>query len=297
MAGLGVYRVLSWVFPRSFRAKLMAVVLVCTVLPLLLFIGWLLANNGADPELVRNGAALALALTLLGTLGSLLLIYQLLQPLRMVADVVEAYYRERRLSPLPENGRDEMGLLMRGINCGLQEIDQGRREMEHLILEDPLTHAKNRRGSEQFLIRCVDLAESEGSPLMMYVIDVDNLKPVNDEFGHAAGDQMLISLVEAARHWLGADAQIGRLGGDEFVVCLHEPKPLANAKVQRWLAELKRPNENGIEVRASVGCAEYRPGIDALQLYHEADAAMYRAKASGGSQLVCHDGERELVHH
>ena len=126
MAGLGVYRALSRVFPRSFRAKLMAVVLGCTLLPMLVFVGWLLAHNGADPDHLLTATSLAMAVTLLGTLVSLLLIYQLLQPLRMVADVVEAYYREHRLPALPEDGRDEIGLLMRGVNCGLREIETGR---------------------------------------------------------------------------------------------------------------------------------------------------------------------------
>ena len=297
MAGLGVYRALSRVFPRSFRAKLMAVVLGCTLLPMLVFVAWLLAHNGADLDHLLTATSLAIAATLLGTLVSLLLIYQLLQPLRMVADVVEAYYREHRLPELPEVGRDELGLLMRGVNCGLREIETGRLEMERLSLEDPLTHAMNRRGSERFLLHCVERAEHESSPLVLYVVDLDNLKPVNDEFGHAAGDQMLITLVEAARRSLGEDAKIGRWGGDEFLVCMHDPLPLANAKVLDWLHALHAPIDNGIVVHVSIGCAEYRPGIDAMQLYHEADAAMYRAKAEGGSKLVCHDGERELVHH
>jgi diguanylate cyclase (GGDEF)-like protein len=296
MAGLRVYRALSRVFPRSFRAKLMAVVLGCTLLPMLVFVAWLLAHNGADPGRLLTATSIAIAVTLLGTLVSLLLIYQLLQPLRMVADVIETYYREHRLPALPEDGCDEIGLLMHGVNRGLREIEAGRLEMERLSLEDPLTHAMNRRGSERSLLRCVERAEHESSPLVLYVVDLDNLKVVNDEFGHAAGDQMLITLVDAARRSLGDDANIGRWGGDEFLVCLHDPLPLANDKVRNWLHALRAPIENGILVSVSIGCAEFRPGVDAMQLYHEADAAMYRAKADGGSKLVCHGSERELLH-
>ena len=90
---------------------------------------------------------------------------------------------------------DEMGLLMRGINCGLREIDQGIRELQRSALEDPLTGALNRRGSEKALLACIELAEREGIPLVLYVVDVDNLKPVNDAYGHAVGDSMLIDLV------------------------------------------------------------------------------------------------------
>ena len=217
----------------------------------------------------------------------------------MVADVVEAYYREHRLPELPEDGRDEIGLLMRGINCGLREIETGGREMERLSLEDPLTHAMNRRGSEQFLLRCVERAEQRvvavgavrgrrGQPQAgQRRIRPRRRRPDADHPGRSG----------AAMAWR-ATRQIGRWGGDEFVVCMHEPDAAGQRQgaatgCMRWRA----PIENGIVVRASVGCAEYRPGIDAMQLYHEADAAMYRAKAEGGSKLVCHDGERELAHH
>ena len=179
MPGVGVYRALSRVFPRSFRAKLMAVVLGCISLPLLVLTGWLLVR-GPDPGRLYSDALMAVCVTLAGTLVALLMIYQLLSPLRLMADVVEAYQREQRLPELPEDGKDEMGLLMRGINCGLREIDQGIRELQRSALEDPLTGALNRRGSEKALLACIELAEREGIPLVLYVVDVDNLKPVND---------------------------------------------------------------------------------------------------------------------
>jgi diguanylate cyclase (GGDEF)-like protein len=296
MAGLGVYRALSRVFPRSFRAKLMAVVVVCTLLPLGAFVAWLLANNGADPVRLAAGAVLALVVTAIGVVVALFLLYHLLTPLRMMADVVDAYYREHRLPSLPEDGRDEMGLLMRGINCGLREIHNGMRELERCALEDPLTHALSRRGSDRSLQACVERAE-QGVPLTLYVLDVDNLKPVNDEHGHVAGDRMLIDLVDTARNWLQGEDWIGRWGGDEFLICVHDDPHSANARVRRWLRELAQPRADGITIRVSVGCAQFRPGIDAMQLYREADAAMYAAKSKGGATLVCDDGQHRLAHH
>ena len=295
MTGLGVYRALSRVFPHSFRAKLMAVVVTCTLLPLVVFAAWLLFNNGAEPVRLATGAVVTVVVTAVGVVVALFLLYQLLAPLRMMADVVEAYYREHQLPQLPEDGRDEMGLLMRGINCGLREIDNGMRELERFALEDPLTHALSRRGSDRSLHACIERAE-QGVPLLLYVVDVDNLKPVNDERGHTAGDRMLIDLVESARGWLAGDDWIGRWGGDEFLVCVHDEPAAANAKVQRWLRELAQPREDGIPIHVSIGCAPYRPGIDAMQLYREADAAMYAAKATGGGRLVCDDGLHAFAH-
>ncbi|MGH8076626.1 MAG: GGDEF domain-containing protein [Lysobacter sp.] len=289
MAGLRAYRVLSRVFPRSLRARLTVLVLVCTLLPLSGLVVWLLRNNGAaaEPEELLAGLLLAVGLTIVGILISLMLIYHLLAPLRLMVDAVEAYQAGNHLPDLPEDGKDELGVLMRAINSGLRDIDQGVRELERFAMEDPLTRAFNRRGIERQLLECVEEAERHDMPLTLYVVDLDNLKQVNDEYGHAAGDRMLIELVESARMWLSDRDHIGRLGGDEFLLCVHEPVDGASPKVDIWLSELAALRVNGISVRVSAGCAEFRPGLDALSLYREADAAMYKAKASGGSRLVC----------
>ena len=286
MAGMRLYRALCRVFPRSFRAKLMTVVLGGTLLPMLGFSLWLMANNGARPDHLLSGVLLALSLTLIGGVLSLLLVFRLLAPLREVAEAIDRYEREQVLPSLPEDCKDEIGQVMRAANCGLRHIDASRRELERMALECPLTHALNRRGSEHALLDSVAIAEREGTPLALYVVDIDNLKPVNDQLGHAAGDSMLVALVEGARGWLGERDWIGRWGGDEFLVGVHDTLPAANAKVEDWLEQLSA-SDRDVQVRASVGCAPYRPGEDAMRLYREADAAMYRAKAAGGRKLVC----------
>jgi diguanylate cyclase (GGDEF)-like protein len=289
MAGLGVYRALSRVFPHSFRAKLMAVVAGCTLLPLSVFLAWLLLTESITPAQLKAAVALAISGTLIGILVALVLLYHLLTPLRMMADVVETYYREHRVPQLPEDGRDEVGLLMRGINCGLREIETGIVELQRSLHEDPLTHALSRRGSDQALHECVRRAEN-GMPLALYVLDLDNLKPVNDEHGHMAGDRMLIDLVESSRQWLHDTDWIGRWGGDEFLVCIHDHPAAANARVRNWLGHLtSMVRADAIPISISVGGAHYRPGIDAMELYREADAAMYSAKAQGGAKLVSDD--------
>lgn len=290
MAGLGVYRALSRVFPHSFRAKLMAVVAGCTLLPAAIFLAWLLVDGSVTHRQLSFGIVIAVAATLVGILIALILLYHLLTPLRLMADVVEAYYREHRLVPLPEYGSDEVGLLMRGINCGLHEIEKGVAELQRSVLEDPLTHALSRRGSDRFLNECIERAE-RGTPLTLYVLDVDNLKPVNDEYGHVAGDRMLIDLVESSRKWLRDDDWIGRWGGDEFLVCIHAHPAAADERMRNWLRDLaSTARPDGIPIRISVGGAHYRPGVDAMELYREADAAMYSAKSQGGAKLVSDDG-------
>lgn len=289
---MSVYRVFARLFPRSYRARLLTVVFVCTSLPMQGLVLWLLLNNNSEPERQILGTIIGLTATLVGTLVSLVLLYRLLEPLRYAADAMDAYYHEQRLPRLPEYGSDEMGRLMRGINRCLRGVDVGVRQLERHALEDPLTQALNRRGCEQTLQESVAAAAREQLPFVLLVVDLDNLKPINDEHGHSAGDRALIELVESARGWLGERDWIGRWGGDEFLVGIHDEMAPAKARVTAWLDRLAASNARDLPVHASAGCATWLAGQDAVGLYRQADAAMYEAKFSGGRCLVCHDPQR-----
>ncbi len=284
-----VYRALSRFFPDSYRAKLLAVVLCCSIVPMLALVFWLLWNNNADPVRVIFGTLVGLTVTFLGTLLSLLLIYRLLDPLRRAVDALDAYHLDQQLPRLPEYGGDEIGRLMRGINRCLRGIDAGRRELERHALEDPLTGAMNRRGCEQALAESVAACNRQDTYFVLFVIDLDNLKPINDEHGHAAGDLALVSVVSSAHECcLGKHDWIGRWGGDEFLLGMREELEPAKDRIKAWLAALAAPGDGALPVHVSVGCAHYQPGLDPMQLYRQADTAMYQAKFSGGRALVCH---------
>ena len=299
---MGFYRWSMRIFPRSFRAKLLAAVFCCTTLPVLVFAVWLLANNGADPDRLVTGSAIALTAIVVGGLIALLVMYQLLAPLRSAADALDDYYREQKLPWLPALGDDDMARLLRGINRCLRGIDAGLRKLERHAVEDPLTNAFNRRGCEQALADSMTLAANDRQPFVLLVVDLDNLKPINDEHGHAAGDRALIALVASARSCcLAENDWIGRWGGDEFLLGIHDDFDAAKARVQRWLEKLETSeHEGGLPVYVSAGCAHYRPGADMATLYRHADAAMYEAKFSGGRRLVCRQvllpGERAGPH-
>ena len=285
---MSLYRLLARLFPRSYRARLLTVVFVCTSLPMQALVVWLLLNGNSEPERQILGTTIGLLATFAGTLMSLFLLYHLLEPLRRAADAVEGYYERQRLPMLPEGGPDEMGRLMRGINRCLRGVDAGVRQLERHALHDPLTEALNRRGCEQALHDSVALSARENAPFALVVVDLDNLKPINDEHGHAAGDRALIRLVETARTWLGEHDWVGRWGGDEFLVGIHEDLGPARQRVVEWLASLADTGGTGFPVHASAGCACFH-GQDAMTLYREADAAMYEAKFAGGNALVCRE--------
>lgn len=283
---MGLYEALSRLFPRSFSAKLLAVAFVGIHVPLLVLLLWICWQANLAGKLMWQVIGVVLVATLLGTGVTLVLLRRLLEPLRDAADALDQYYAEQRLPLLPEQGDDELGRLLRGINRSLRGIDAGLRDLKKHALLDPLTEALNRRGCEQAMSDSVAAAQRDGWPFVLFVIDMDNLKPINDRYGHAAGDDVLVRLVDSAYTWLGAQDWIGRWGGDEFLLGVHAREDEATLKLNQWLSMLEHDDSGEAPLYVSAGCASWRQGQDAASLYRLADAAMYRAKFAGGRRLL-----------
>lgn len=265
----------------SLGLRIMSVAFVGVHIPLLVFTGWLLsASHGALDALLMPLLVVLLA-TLAGTGLTLWMIHRLLAPLREAADELERYC-ERPL-PLPPGGHDEIDQLLRRLRHGLRSMRAGMRKLTHEATRDALTGALNRRGAQQAMSASAALALSQSVPFCVAVLDLDDLKPINDQFGHAAGDAVLLAMVERMRGRLGGQDWIGRWGGDEFVVGLHLPLEAAVALLEALLHELR---SGDTPVRLSAGVAQWRPGEDSDALYKRADQLMYRVKFSGGGRLL-----------
>ena len=169
-----------------------------------------------------------------------------------------------------------------------QDITSQRREQDRLTAlsqRDPLTGLLNRAGFEQFLDRQVQagLGESLG---LLYV-DLDRFKPVNDQHGHATGDHLLHAVAQRLASLVRPTDAVARLGGDEFVVLLCEVDALEICaviadKVVAAVGAAFDVDGMQLHIGASVGVAfGIAPGADRHELIRRADAALYRAKASG----------------
>jgi diguanylate cyclase (GGDEF)-like protein len=158
---------------------------------------------------------------------------------------------------------------------------------------DPLTGLMNRRGLEQGLD--VLLREVEGFALMH--MDLDHFKAVNDSFGHAEGDRMLLHVADALKFELRGSDLMARVGGDEFVIAL---KGLTDRRVLARIADriIRRIETSGttpdptITLSASIGIALCEDPIDtdAATLHRNADQALYAAKAGGRHQATFYSG-------
>lgn len=171
-------------------------------------------------------------------------------------------------------------------------------QLRHLADHDPLTDVLNRRGFDAILANHTDQERRSRPDACLMEIDINNFKSVNDLFGHAAGDQILVSLADILRERLRSTDFIGRLGGDEFAVLLPETHEHGALKVAEQIAadaaaRLVIPTADGThEVCVSIGIACLKCSEHAgLSLSEAADRAMYQAKTGYGTRIVAFAGD------
>jgi diguanylate cyclase (GGDEF)-like protein len=165
-------------------------------------------------------------------------------------------------------------------------------QVRELSRRDALTGVWNRGYLNELMAREVALAERSGQPLAMVVVDLDLFKRINDEHGHAAGDQ---ALIHAARN-LGASIRevdhLGRYGGEEFVLllpnCDGENARITAERCRRALsAEPVKTDKAELTLNGSFGVASVRgASIDSDDLFRRADQALYQAKEAGRNRVV-----------
>ena len=157
---------------------------------------------------------------------------------------------------------------------------------------DELTGAYTRRRVFEILRHEKFRADRGAGPLCVCLLDLDNLKRVNDTLGHLAGDSQLKMVVLAVQRELRNIDYIGRYGGDEFLLVLTQT-PVAGARecadrFRRALEALSATEIGaGLAVTISVGITEYRVRESITQTVRRADAALYRAKAGGRNRIEC----------
>lgn len=153
---------------------------------------------------------------------------------------------------------------------------------------DPLTSSGNRRALDKKLIKILADQRRTPSKASLLLLDLDHFKKINDNYGHANGDQVLIELVELIKKFTRPLDSLYRYGGEEFIVLpltvdLLEAKLVAE-NLREKIAQSKFAND--ISITVSVGVAEYRAGETAEAWISRADAALYLAKDLGRNRVV-----------
>ena len=189
--------------------------------------------------------------------------------------------------------RDERGRPQRLIGT-LSDITVRRESEEKLrfmALQDPLTELANRAHFEERLRFALANARRYGESIGLILLDLDRFKPVNDQHGHAVGDQLLQAVARRIRSSVRETDTVGRIGGDEFVVLLTGPitRETAQRVADKIFNQVASPLELGglrLEITCSLGLALYpEDGQDELALTKAADEAMYRNKRMGRAAI------------
>ncbi|HEX8442171.1 MAG TPA: bifunctional diguanylate cyclase/phosphodiesterase [Allosphingosinicella sp.] len=201
-------------------------------------------------------------------------------------------------SPSPAVVRREMPALAAAVDGLFEQVRSTLDDVSAMALYDPVTALPNRSHFRREADRMLK-ARKEGERLALLFIDLDGFKEVNDNLGHAQGDQVLCIVANRLRALARAESRPGslaqpllaRLAGDEFTMLFPHIRDSADAEriARAALTALNEPYETagqGIDMGASIGVALCpRHDTDLTGLMKAADIAMYRAKANGRAQL------------
>ncbi|MGF1692106.1 sensor domain-containing diguanylate cyclase [Photobacterium kagoshimensis] len=171
-----------------------------------------------------------------------------------------------------------------------------REKLEHQANYDGLTNLLNRRATSEILTQQFEVASAENQPLSCVMIDLDNFKQINDQYGHQIGDEILCLFATVSLQNLRETDIIGRWGGEEFILSLPGHDQLQAAAVANRLclalSQVAVETDLGpLFFSASMGVATMSPEITSLdQLVSKADRALYQAKHNGKNCVALQDG-------
>ena len=208
---------------------------------------------------------------------------------------VEAYS-----SPLRVHDRN----LVYAIIHDVTERHRMEQQIKHMGNHDPLTGLPNRTLLMDRLTVAIEHAKRVSSTLAILFIDLDDFKPINDELGHNAGDQLLTMIAQRFQSAIRRSDTVARFGGDEFVLLLSggELDEATAAQVaEKTFKALEKPfsiDGHLVRIGCSIGISLYpRDGASVEELITEADRAMYVAKQSGTNhyRFVTDNDDQELA--
>lgn len=189
------------------------------------------------------------------------------------------------------------------LELKIAELDRQRQRLQQLAHHDALTDLPNRIQLDERMQQAIAYTRRRGELMAVCYLDLDGFKPVNDRFGHAAGDQVLIEVARRLRACVRDYDCIARLGGDEFVLLLCDLQSVSQCQfaLDRVLEEIASPyllGEQSVHMTASIGVSLYpSDGGDPDQLLRQSDQALFIAKREGRSRYAFFDAEQDRRMH
>jgi diguanylate cyclase (GGDEF)-like protein len=174
----------------------------------------------------------------------------------------------------------------------ISELKSTQAQLEHQATHDPLTALPNRPLFQELGEQALARSDRYGTSVAVLFLDLDRFKPVNDSFGHAVGDELLVQIAGRLRASVRRGDVVARFGGDEFVVLCEHPAGQSEMLelAHRLIDALSEPVEISgtmATVGASIGIAIGGGGRMTIDtLIRDADAALYQAKEDGRGRAV-----------
>ena len=176
---------------------------------------------------------------------------------------------------------------MLGVRIDIDEIQKAHDQVEWLAHHDSLTKLPNKESLNKIFQRII----KADIKLALLFVDLDNFKTINNNLGHATGDQLLLAVADRMRALVGQSGYVARQGGDEFIIILYadSEKQLTEktAEIKSALSERYHLDQHQFFITPSIGVSLYpKDGKDFDTLYKQADTAMYHAKHAGKNKYA-----------
>ena len=272
-------------FPRSYLGKILLLTFAGTHVPLVALVGYLLLASGSLSTPTFSVLLVAFGATLVGSAGTVLGLWLLLAPVTAGSKTLRAYRLAGTSPRLPLNLGGEAGEFLADVQHTLSHLDTRVRDLADQALRDPLTGFPNRRAFEQHLASSLARAAHRREAVALAMLDLDGLKGVNDERGHAVGDACLRHVADVLTRYVGEHGWVARWGGDEFVMVVREAAGRSTietllAQVNDELAAAPMIVDDGgrINLQVSWGVARAQEGEEPQELFERADADLYRTR-------------------
>lgn len=192
-----------------------------------------------------------------------------------------------------------VGIIYRGHYL-LNHLEKSMRNQEELLVRnilmdretkiDALTGLYNHKTFHEYLARLIEQGDENRLSLQLAIIDIDNFKQVNDQFGHWVGDSVLKRVGEQFKQHVTADDFVSRYGGEEFAVILtektkHESFQIVDT-IREMISQMIHPEMNHQPATVSIGMCSYEAGLGKEAFFKAADMSLYQAKRNGKNQTI-----------
>ena len=173
------------------------------------------------------------------------------------------------------------------LRQALDYLEEQHSILYEMAMHDRLTSVYNRHYVNERAPLLVRDANSAGSALSIVVMDIDNFKRINDNYGHAMGDTVLVAIASVLCDHASETDIVARMGGEEFMMVLPGCDDFTGSgKAEKVREAIEDLEPSGLHVTASFGLAQLQTGETYESLFGRADAAMYEAKRAGRNQVV-----------